>query len=154
MSVITLEELRDKLTRWSVVAPQACKKALTEGAETVRREVQEKHLSGPRMPRGVGDPTDATLQPISNTLRRSITKEVTVKPGEVSAIIGTNVVYAARHEFGYESYTKISRGFGTYLRKGTTPARPFMRPSLAAKREEVFQKLRVRLFESYKTGAA
>ncbi len=36
----------------------------------------------------------------TGNLRRSITHSVRVSPGSVSAIIGSNLVYAAIHEFG------------------------------------------------------
>ncbi len=146
MSEMTFEQFREKLIRWSAVLPKEMKKALTEAAHTVQREAQEKHLSGPRMPRGVGDETNATLSSSeprhSFRLRRSIAIDVVVKPGEVSATIGTNMPYARIHEYG-GMMSAPGAGFRVM------PARPFLRPSLAAKHHEIFEKLRVRMFESY-----
>lgn len=176
MSELTFEQFRDKLLRWSVNMPQAAKKALTEAAETVRREAQESHLSGPRMPRGVGHDTQATLAVRTGRLRRSIAIEVNVKPGEVSATVGTNVSYGRYHEEGRKwhqaSRGQLSQG-GRFAKAKmsrrrmatasmvligdhdvTLPERPFLRPSLNKKHTEIFEKLRVRMFESYNKGAA
>lgn len=129
-----LKELQDKIMRWSMVAPQEVKKVLQKGAEMVRREVQEKHFRLPKMPRGVGDPTDAWLGTSKAwRLRNSINYKVAVKPGEFSAIIGTNVPHGRKHELGLEGM----------------PERPFLRPSLAKKRPEVFQMIREAYFKSY-----
>jgi phage gpG-like protein len=133
VSTITLDELHAKLMRWSVLMPEACKKALTEGAELVRREAQASHLSGPKMPRGVGDDQDATLAVRTGFLRRSISRTVDVHPGEVSAFVGTPLWYGRVHELGL----------------GKMPRRSFLRPSLEFKHDVVFEMLRKRFFESY-----
>lgn len=136
MSELTFEEFREKLVRWAARMPQEAKKALTEAAETVRREVQAGHLTGPKMPRGVGHDTEATLAVRTGRLRRSIAIGVTVDKEKVSATVGTNVWYGRIHELG----------------EGGMPERPFLRPSLAAKHSQIFTMLRTRLFESYNEG--
>ena len=140
MSELTFEQFREKLLRWSVILPQAAKKALTEAAITVQREAQEAHLTGPRMPRGAGGTTNATLAVgqsrkghIGGRLRQSIAIDVQVKPGEVSATVGTNVFYGRLHELGI----------------GKMPERPFLRPSLSANHHQIFESLRIRMIESY-----
>lgn len=82
-------------------------------------------------------------------LRRSITYKVDDSPsGSVSATVGTNVVYAARHEFGFRGeetvrahLRKIKTAFGkpitpttiavaSHTRIANTPERSFLRSSL------------------------
>ena len=132
-----VEELKNKLMRWSVVAPKELEITLRRAAELVIKEVKTQHLSGPKMPRGVGADSsgfgNATLGVVTGTLRRSINKKVSVTPGKISATVGTNVKYAPRHEFGQEGM----------------PERPFLRPSLAAKHDEVFKYIREAFLNSY-----
>ena len=45
--------------------------------------------------------SDDVLRVRSGRLRRSIHEVVTRAPGQVTATVGTNVEYAARHEFGF-----------------------------------------------------
>ncbi len=45
--------------------------------------------------------SDQVLKAQSGTLRRSITQKVDVSETNISAIVGTNVAYAARHEYGF-----------------------------------------------------
>jgi len=130
-----LEALKNKLMRWAVVAPEEVKKALSRAAEMVNIEVRENHLSGPKMkpPGTTGGFANSTLGTVTKALRGSIHNKVTVRPGEISAIVGTNVEYAARHEFGLEGM----------------PERPFLRPSLAKKHDQVFNYIREAFFKSY-----
>lgn len=123
-----------KLERWAKVAPEAVKKTLSAAAMLVSGEVQLKHLSGPKMPRGVGNETTATLAVRTGRLRRSITQRVRVESsGKFSAMVGTNVGYARKHELGLEGL----------------PHRPFLRPSLEKKRPEVFKFIEEAMMKSY-----
>ena len=95
---MTMEQLQAKIQRWMRIAPQELKEALTKGAKLATREAQSAHLSGPKMPRGVGDLTRATLAVKTGRLRRSITERVTVTKDRVTAQVGTNVKYGRTHE--------------------------------------------------------
>jgi HK97 gp10 family phage protein len=129
-----LEVLKNKMMRWATVAPAEVKKALKVGAEMVRREAQEKHFRKPKMPRGEGGIDDAWLGTTGAwRLRNSIALSVTADPGKISATVGTNVPYARQHEFGI----------------GRMPERPFLRPSLRKKHQEVFNYLREAFLKSY-----
>jgi HK97 gp10 family phage protein len=130
-----VEALVKKLERWAKVAPNEVKKVLGMGSEMVREEVQRHHLSGPRMPRGVGDPTNATLGTTGEwRLRNSINYRVTaLENGKFSAVVGTNIPYAKKHEFGLQGM----------------PERPFMRPSLEKKRPAVFKMIEEAFMKSY-----
>lgn len=130
-----VDELRKKLERWVKVAPEEVAKVLRKGGEVVRTEVKAGHLSGPKMPRGVGDPMNATLAVRSGRLRGSIALRVMAdkNSGKFSAMIGTNVKYGRKHEFGLDGM----------------PERPFLRPSLEKKRPEVFDMIREAFIKSY-----
>ncbi len=137
-----IEDLKNRLIRWSVVAPQDVKKVLQRGAEMVRREAQTKHFRLPKMPTGEGDPTNAWLGSSEPRhpwrLRRSIAIRVTVKPGEISAQVGTSVPYGRVHELGLPNERGIKM-----------PARPFLKPSLAMKHNEVFEMIDKAWFNAY-----
>lgn len=128
-----IDQMRARLLRWAADAPKEVKLVLSQGAELVRREAQEKHLSGPKMPRGVGDPNNATLAVQTGTLRRSISQRIKVALGDVQAEVGTGVNYGRKHELGL----------------GNMPERPFLRPSLERKHSEVFKLIREAFFKSY-----
>jgi HK97 gp10 family phage protein len=135
-----VDALRKKLERWVKIAPNEVKKVLGLGAEMVREEAQRHHLSGPRMPRGVGDMMNATLAKVSHRLHDSINYRVTaLENGKFSAVVGTNVrsadgrAYGRDHELGLNGM----------------PARPFLRPSLEKKRPAVFKMIEEAFIKSY-----
>jgi len=129
-----IKEFQQKVERWCRVAPEEVKKALKLGGEKVRAEVQFRHLNGPKMPRGVGDPNNATLAVRTGRLKGSIALRVmALESGKFSAQIGTNVPYARKHEYGLEGM----------------PERPFLRPSIEKKRPEVFDTIAKAFMESY-----
>lgn len=100
-----IEKLLQKMratTRTAVIT-----RALTDGAFHLQHWVQRERLTGPR-PRYLGV--------VSGRLRSSITVQAARKDDDnYVAKIGTNVIYAAIHEFGME---------------GRMPARPFLRPAI------------------------
>lgn len=122
MAKLTMDELRIKIERWQRIMPEKLKERLTRACVEILPEVQEGHLSGPKMPRGVGSATRGTLAVRTGRLRKSIHYQVSVNPEEVRARIGTNVVYGRIHEYG-----------GTVSRGGTRfemPERSYLRPSV------------------------
>ena len=131
---MSMEQLQGKIQRWMRIAPEQLKKALLKGARVVTKEVQSKHLSGPKMPRGMGDLTRATLAVQTGRLRRSITERVQVSRDRVTAQVGTNVPYGRKHEKGLEKM----------------PERPFLRPSLEAKKSRVMEMILDGFMEAYK----
>ena len=129
-----VDELRKKLERWAKVAPEEVKIALRRGGRLVENEAKLHHLMGPRMARGVGDPTNATLARVSGDLYRSISTRVrALKTGEFSATVGTVIPYGRKHELGLQGM----------------PPRPFLRPSLEKKRPEVFEEIRKAFMKAY-----
>ena len=135
---MSMEQLQEKIQRWMRIAPEQLKKALLKGAKVVTKEVQSKHLSGPKMPRGVGDPTRATLAVQSGRLRRSQTERVTVSKDRVIAQVGTNVPYGRAHEKGLTVMGK------------KMPERPFLRPSVEEKKPRVMELILDGFMEAYK----
>ncbi len=71
---------------------------------------QTNYLSGPR---------PGKLNVITTRLRGSITEEVTTAAQTVTGVIGTNVPYAAYHEFGFHGTVQV-KGFNrvTHLVNG------------------------------------
>lgn len=127
----SLEEFRDRIEALSRNMPNILKKVLLRGGALIREEIVLRHLSGPKMPRGVGDPENATLQPQSGDLRGSIRYEARVESDRVGLVLYTNVEYARKHEEG--------RG---------VPKRPFMKPSLNKKKKEAIDFIRENVMEA------
>jgi len=136
MAKMTMEQLQRKIERWKKEAPSHLQKYLEKGAKLVTREVQAAHLSGPRMSRGVGHPTRATLAAVTGTLRRSVTEDVKVSKDSVVARIGTDVFYGRIHEEGL----------------GKMPKRPFLRPSVMEKKPRVLELVLEGMMEAYDRG--
>lgn len=129
-----IDKLAKRLERWVKVAPEEVKKVLTLGARKVQTEAKTRHLSGPKMPRGLGDPDNATLAVRTGRLRSSIAIRVmALQSGKFSAQVGTNVKYGRKHEMGLEGL----------------PERPFLRPSLEKKRPEIFKMIEEAFLKSY-----
>ncbi len=132
----TPEEFQKKLQRWAKKAPKEIKDAMDRAGLIVQREVQEKHLSGPKMARGVGSMTRATLGTASKQwfLRRSINVRSRLSGSRVSLKIGTNVGYGRKHEEGLEGM----------------PKRPFLAPSIKKKKNEVMEEIAKGFMKAYK----
>lgn len=133
---ISVEQFMAKIKRWAHNQPQLIEQALSKAALMIIGDVQQKHLTGPRMPRGVGDPKNATLAVKTNRLRGSITKRIIVEPGRIIAEIGTNVFYGRIHELGGKFH----------------PARPFLQPSVEARQPETRSIILKTIMEGYRRG--
>ena len=118
---LTPAELGMKFKRWMRIAPGEMKRALKPELMRVEREAVVSHLSGPRMPRGVGDPINATLQPDTGFLRRSLFSFPEVVGTTLYGRIGAGTWYGRLHEKGI----------------GKQPARPFIRPSIEKRRPHI-----------------
>lgn len=131
---MTMEQFQKKIKRWAKDEPKTLRAALRTATEIVRRETVQNHLSGPKMKRGVGSEKHATLARHSGDLAGSISTKVSVTKDKQIGQIGTNMKYAHRHEAGT---------FGM-------PKRPFLHPSLEAKREKILQVILDKMMEAYK----
>ena len=150
MAQYTYEQFKEKLDRWWRLMPEEAWKAVSRAAAIVAAEVQKGHLSGERMPRGVGGTTNATLAVISNRLRGSIWHSVKrpsqMQGGEISARIGTNVKYARIHEYGGVIKNAFGRG---QHRMAFMPMRPFLRPSLTKEQPRALRMILEAMTKSY-----
>jgi len=134
---MTMEQLQGKVQRWMRIAPQELKEVLLKGAKLVTKEAQSAHLSGPKMARGVGNPTRATLAVQTGRLRRSINERVTVTKDRVVAQVGTNVIYGKVHEKGLT------------VRGHKMPERPFLRPSVEEKKPRIMELILDGMMKAY-----
>lgn len=132
MATYTPEEFKKKIERFAKDQPKAVEIGLKAGAELVRGEAVRNHLSGPKMPKGKGSLKNATLQPRTGDLRGSINTKVKTTP-KLSAQIGTSIKYARRHEEGIKM-----------------PKRPFLKPSLEAKRQDAVDLILKKIMEAYR----
>jgi HK97 gp10 family phage protein len=133
---MNMDQLKIKMERWRRTAPNHLKRFLRKGAKLVTKEVQSKHLSGPQMQRGMGDPLNATLAVQTGRLRRGISERVTVSKDGVRARVGTNIFYGKLHEEGI----------------GKMPERPFLRPSVMEKKPQFVKLILQGMMEAYKRG--
>ena len=133
MATLTMEQFKKKITNWSKGMDKTVEKALGKASNKVRSEAVKNHLSGPKMPRGKGSLTDATLQPHTGDLRSSINTKVSVHTGKMKATVGSAISYAKKHEKGI-----------------SVPKRPFLKPSLEEKRKEIDDIILDGMMEAYK----
>ncbi len=133
--MMTWPQFEKKIDRWVRDFPDAVENALETGGEIILGEAQRKHLSGPKMPKGVGNPMRGTLQPRSGDLKTRLNKRVRVSRTDVSLRVGSNMVYAATHEYGDP-------------RRGI-PARPFLRSSRDARIDDVKAIILKRIMAAY-----
>lgn len=106
--------------RTKLDARRVFKDTVTSLAIQLQRHVKEKKLSGPtRSARakgaamGVGKYQGQVLGVMTGRLRRSITHKVTESVVGVEGVVGTNVEYAAIHEYGWEGVQTVKE----HLRK-------------------------------------
>ena len=139
MATLTMPQLQDKMSKWLAKGTRAAKTALRREMMSVVAYAQDMHLSGPKMTRGVGHPTLATLAAPHNRLRGSVDYE---KPhmshGSIITGIGTVVPYGRAHEFGL-----MSGGV-------KMPERPWARPSIEARRKFIVSALLKAYMKSYR----
>lgn len=76
--------------------------------------------------------TDAKIAApvLTGTLRRSLHTEVTSSDGQAEALVGTDVPYARRLEFGFVGADRLGRHYNQ-------AARPYLRPALDSNRARV-----------------
>ena len=128
---MTMEQYEAKIKKWAKKAPESLRLALEKAAGEIIVYAQGRKLRGPKMPRGVPGGFDgSTLAAPTGRLRGSLTKRVTVSGGRVVAQVGTNVKYAAIHEYG----GRTGRNKSVEM-----PERPFLRPSVAAQKSRTLE---------------
>ena len=137
------KELVARVGRLDSVVKGALRQSITKLSIKLQRLVKQK-LS------------DNVLRVRTGRLRRSITYKVDEQTGQIIGTVGTNVEYAARHEFGFHGTENVrahlrmmKQAFGRpvknprkimvqqHSRTVNTPARSFLRSSLADMQDEI-----------------
>jgi len=144
---MTMEQYEAKIKKWANKAPESLRLALEKAAGEIIVYAQGRKLRGPKMPRGVPGGFDgSTLAAPTGRLRGSLTKRVTVSGGRVVAQVGTNVKYAAIHEYGGTIEAKgggrlhfVIGGVHYSPKSVKIPERPFLRPSVAAQKSRTLE---------------
>ena len=139
MPEMDMKQFNDKVNRWMKDFPQEVEKALGAGAAMVHSEAIDKHLSGPKMRRGAGSLTKATLQPRTGNLKNSITFRVLKKGSQLTGQVGNwknPLVYARVHEEGL----------------GRAPKRPFLSSSLKSKQKQIVDFILKSMMRSYENA--
>jgi HK97 gp10 family phage protein len=121
---MSLEEFHRRMEKWADLAPRELRRMLRKAGQMVVAHSQKNYLTGPRPEK---------LGVISNTLRGSIHSKTKDETGRITLMVGTNVWYGRRHEFG----------------EGTRE-RPFLRPAIRDKQAQVMRMLADAMMEGYK----
>lgn len=117
--------------------------------------------------------SDDVLHVRTGRLRRSVNQRVSVEQTSVTGIVGTNVEYARRLEYGFkgtesvrESLRRITQAFGkplkapmtikvrAHTRKVDYPAHSFLRSALAEMRPQIERDMAAALIQAAKEGQA
>jgi hypothetical protein len=87
--------------------PRAIKRGMDRALPIVAGRIVERRLSG----KGPFPPIQHQLGEVTGRLRRSVRAEPAVISGDtVTGAIGSNVVYASVHEFGWSGYPSFKSG--------------------------------------------
>ena len=130
MATYTMEQYAQKTRDWMRKWPRAAMLTMRKEMMSVAAEAQEMHLSGPKMARGMGHPTLATLAAPTGRLRGSVTVDPPhMSHGSIITGIGSNVPYGEVHEKGL-----VVRGV-------KMPERPWAMPSIEARRKFIIKAL-------------
>ena len=148
MATYTPEEFKKKIERFAKNQPKFLEASLKANLEIVRTESVRNHLSGPKMQRGVGSQTSATLARRSGDLAK-VGKRVKVESGKIVAQLISNMKYSRIHELGGTIHHTNLFGKGI---KATIkmPARPFLSSALQAKKRIVIDNLLQAMMTGYR----
>jgi len=140
----TPEQYERKLKTWAKNSPEAIERGLNKAAVEIIATARSQHLSGPKMARGkTGGFLRSTLAAPTGTLKRSLTKRVSVTAGKIIAQVGSNLKYARIHEYG---------GRAGRNQSVPIPERPYLRPSVDSQRKRTLQIISEEYIGAYKRG--
>lgn len=152
-------ELVSKLTRTAPAIQNALEGSVRRLVLMLLRHVKEDKLS------------DQVLRVRTGRLRRSITQAVQVIGSKVTGIVGTNVAYAARQEYGFKGQENvrahlrnIKKAWGRpiaeravmvqpFTRNVNYPARSFLCSALADMRLQINADMESALNKAVRTGS-
>ena len=136
MAKMTMEQFQRKLKRWRKDFPKEIGLALLQSGNEIIGEAQMSHLSGPYMGYKRTSVKHATLQPRTGDLKTKWSPpKVKSSSRETSLKVGTNVKYAAAHEYGYP--------------KGGIPKRAFLWPSVEEKKPGMLERISKAMVAAY-----
>ena len=138
---LTWNQWHKKVQSWNRKFPGAVKKAIDRALVEMVGEAQRTHLSGPKMPRGIGDRLHGTLQPRTGQLRNHMGKKSEQGVNKIRGWLTNNIKYAAVHEYGKTIVTP-----NAVIKM---PERPFARPAVEAKRERLRKHIREEVLKAY-----
>lgn len=159
MARLTAEKFNKKLTRLAKKAPAAAVKGLKEGTRIILQDSKRKHMSGPRMPVGVGSMVNPTIDS-KGRMRSQLKSTVKRRPGkkEVYANVrSTNGLSKILHDGG--TLHRGGKGFVFQLPGQTKwirtdriefPKRPFLKVSVEKKRKKVIEIIKKVWIKEYK----
>ena len=116
-----------------------------------------KHLRGPTS--AGGGFADESLSRRTGNLISRIGQRVTVVGAAIHGQVGTNVPYAAIHEFGWKGIEQVSqhvrRGslVRAHVRRVDMPQRPVLRPSVVAKQQTTMREITDAVMGAYERQA-
>jgi len=146
MGRYTAVQYERKLQRWAKKSPEAAKEALEKGTALVAREAKQKHLSGPRMPVGIGSESKPTINS-RGALRSGITTKVKLdsKKNVQASIISKHPLSRIHHDGALLTareqfvFTLPGRQDEVITRQVRMPARPFLRAPVQKNRPKILQ---------------
>jgi phage gpG-like protein len=138
MATYSAEEFQKKMQTFVKRNPKVVVKAIDIEAMEVRNHAVKNHLSGPKMPKGVGSESKGTLQPRSGNLRNRMSHRVKLAGNKITGQIFNMMVYAAVHEYGYP--------------KRKIPERSYARASLKARQKEIPENILKRIKQNWRTA--
>lgn len=138
MAKLTLEQLQRKMARWGPKGIAMIQDGMEQVGTEVNAHAIRHHLHGPKMPRGVtGGFSNSTLHSRVG-MRQRLAVRAKKRGSRVTISVGTNLTnrgysYPRAHEYGL----------------GKMPERPWLRPSVKAKKKRLLAVIRKRYIEAY-----
>ena len=126
----TAEEFQKKLNRWAKTAPEKLKKAMDVGGLDIQKDVQQNRLRGQVL--------NSYRPPRTGTLMRSIHFLSDISGKRITLKIGTNVG------------TKKGFAYGKHWERDAKKPRPFLKPSVAARKQFVISRIADAMMGAYK----
>lgn len=158
VGTLSLDALQRKMDRWARRQERDARAALKRSGEVVKKQAQEKHLSGPKMPVGQSDTKDPRIDS-KGPLRNSLRVKVTAKSGKVNAEVQARHGLARIHHDGGTEYARGGKKFVFEIQGRTVvtdrvkmPKRPFLAAALTAKQKDVTQILSEAMIKGYEAA--
>lgn len=164
VSVTGAEGAALHLGRISNEAVHNLHKTITRIAIELTRHVKQDKLSGQVL--------GGNSKGNTGTLRRSINYKIDERPGQIGAVVGTPVVYAGVHEFGFHGVVTVKEHLrlqkmawgrlmkepkmvtvSTHSMKMNLPERSFLRSALSDMKDDAIAQLQAAVRKATEGGA-